>query len=89
MDKETEFLTDYFQKAQEVYNFIKTREKLNTKLQVKANKCRIYYYIDELTTDDKEKFSLFTKELEKKIRMFKQAYSMEVVWKGLYYEWVR
>lgn len=40
LDKETEFLTDYFQRSQIIYALIKNREKLKCKLQSKANKSK-------------------------------------------------
>ena len=70
---------------------IKNREKLKCKLQSKANKSKKWNWfiiIGELTPEDKEKFKISTKEVEKNIRTFKQTNLMNIVWKGLYYEWV-
>jgi hypothetical protein len=44
--------------------------------------------LDELTTDDKQKFYLFTKEVESKIKLFKRNFNIDVIWKGLHYDWV-
>ena len=83
-------MTDYFQKTQEIFNFIKNREKLKLRLQSKANKS-IYLLIklDELTLEDKEKLRALTREVDRKIKNCKQQHGENIVWKGLYYEWVK
>ncbi len=48
----------------------------------------MFIFLDELTPEDKERFKIATKEVEKNIRTFKQTNLMNIVWKGLYYEWV-
>ena len=40
LDRETEYLTDYFQKSQDTFQMINNREKLKSKLQSKANKSK-------------------------------------------------
>lgn len=83
-------MTDYFQKTQEIFSFIKNREKLKLRLQSKANKSKynFNFFLDELTSDDKEKLRVLTREIERKIKNCKQLHSANIIWKGLYYEWV-
>ena len=61
MDKETEYLTEYYQITEEIFKMIKQRESIKSKLQTKLNR-------NELLPDDKNGFDDITKEVADKIK---------------------
>jgi len=74
--------------TQNIFNIIKSREKLKSKLQQKSNKSILLIKLDELSEEDKLKLNGLTKELLSKIQQFKEKYKINIVWKGICYEWV-
>ena len=81
LDKETEYLTEYYQITEEIFKMIKQRESIKSKLQTKLNR-------NELLPDDKNGFDDITKEVADKIKAFKNKYkNLDIIWKGLRYEW--
>lgn len=81
LDKETEYLTEYFQITEEIFKLIKQRETLKCKLQTKLNR-------NELLPEDKNGLDDMTREVAVKIKTFKSKYkNLDIIWKGLRYEW--
>ena len=81
LDRETEYLTNYFQITQIIFSQIKKRENLKSKLQVKANK-------NELLSCDREELDYLTNNLDNNIKSFKQKFKgLDIIWKGIRYEW--
>ena len=81
LDKETEYLTEYYQITEEIFKMIKQRESIKSKLQTKLNR-------NELLPDDKNGFDDISKEVADKIKAFKNKYkNLDIIWKGLRYEW--
>ena len=80
LDRETEYLTNYFQITEIIFSQIKKREKLKSKLQIKANK-------NELLSCDREELDHLTKNIESMINSFKQKYKgLDIIWKGIKYQ---
>ena len=81
LDKETEYLTEYYQITEEIFKLIKQRETLKCKLQKKLNR-------NELLPEDKNGLDDITREVAVKIKTFKNKYkNLDIIWKGLRYEW--
>jgi hypothetical protein len=82
LDRETEYLTNYFQLSEKIFEKIKKRENIKAKLQAKTNR-------NEMILDiERDKLDEITKILENEIKMFKNNYEgMNIIWKGIYYEW--
>ena len=81
IDRETEYLTNYFQITENIFDEIKKRENFKLKLQVKLNR-------NELLPGDKEEFEEMTKNLEKNILKFKKKFDgIDIIWQGMKYEW--
>jgi hypothetical protein len=82
LDRETEYLTNYFQLSEKIFEKIKKRENIKAKLQAKTNRNEIILDIE------RDKLDEITKILENEIKMFKNNYEgMNIIWKGIYYEW--
>ena len=82
LDRETEYLTNYFQISEKIFENIKKRENIKAKLQAKNNRNEMILQID------RDKLDEVTQILEEDIKMFKEKYEgMNIVWKGIYYEW--
>ena len=82
LDRETEYLTNYFQISEKIFENIKKRENIKAKLQAKSNRNETIMQID------RDKLDEVTQILEEDIKMFKNTYDgMNIVWKGIYYEW--
>ena len=82
LDRETEYLTNYFQITEKIFEEIKKRENIKAKLQAKSNRNEV------ILEEDKIKLDEITQNLEENIKMFKNNYEgMNIVWKGIYYEW--
>jgi hypothetical protein len=81
IDRETEYLTNYFQITENIFDEIKKRENFKLKLQVKLNR-------NELLNNDKEEFEEISKNLENNILKFKKKYDgIDIIWKGMKYDW--
>ena len=81
LDRETEYLTNYFQITENIYNQIKKRESLKSKLQTKLNR-------NELNDSDKEELNESSNNLIINIRNFKDQFKgLDIIWKGMRYEW--
>ena len=82
LDRETEYLTNYFQISENIFENIKKRENIKAKLQAKSNRN------ETILQTDRDKLDEITQILEQDIKMFKEKYEgMNIVWKGIYYEW--
>ena len=82
LDRETEYLTNYFQISEKIFEEIKKRENNKAKLQAKNNRNEMILELDRNKLDE------ITHVLEEDIAMFKNKYEgMNIVWKGIYYEW--
>ena len=82
LDRETEYLTNYFQISEKIFENIKKRENIKAKLQAKNNRNEAIMQVD------RDKLDEVTQILEEDIKMFKDKYDgMNIVWKGIYYEW--
>ena len=78
----TEYLTNYFQISEKIFEGIKKRENIKAKLQAKNNRNEAIMQVD------RDKLDEVTQILEEDIKMFKDKYDgMNIVWKGIYYEW--
>ena len=81
LDRETEYLTEYFQVSEDIFKAIKQRELLKSKLQIKVNR-------GGALDDNKNELNDITNKVEKMIKAFKAKYAnLDVIWKGLRYEW--
>ena len=81
LDRETEYLTEYFQVSEDIFKTIKQRELLKSKLQIKVNR-------GGDLEDNKDGLNDITMKIEKMIKAFKAKYTnLDVIWKGLRYEW--
>ena len=82
LDRETEYLTNYFQISEQIFDMIKKRENIKAKLQAKNNRNEI------ILEKDRESLDEITQKLEEDIKLFKNNYKgMNIIWKGIYYEW--
>ena len=82
LDRETEYLTNYFQITEQIFAKIKTRENIKAKLQVKTNRNEI------ILDDDRDELERITNILEENIKSFKNTYNgTNIIWRGIYYEW--
>ena len=82
LDRETEYLTNYFQISELIFEKIKKRENIKLRLQIKSNRN------ENISDMDREELDLITKNLEDNIKMFKNKYEgNNIIWKGIYYEW--
>jgi hypothetical protein len=82
LDRETEYLTNYYQISEKIFENIKKRENIKAKLQAKNNRN------ESIMQVDRDKLDEVTQILEEDIKMFKDKYDgMNIVWKGIYYEW--
>lgn len=82
LDKETEYLTEYFQITESIFKKIKQRETMKSKLQLKINRGG---YIGN---NNKGGLDEITKEVETMVKEFKGRYlNLDVIWRGLRYEW--
>ena len=82
LDRETEYLTNYFQISEKIFGQIKKRENLKSKLQIKSNRNEI------ILQEDREELERITQILEDNIKIFKNTYKgANIIWKGIYYEW--
>ena len=82
LDRETEYLTNYFQISEKIFELIKKRENIKAKLQAKSNRNEM------ILEKDRENLDGITQQLEEDIKMYKNKYKgMNIVWKGIYYEW--
>jgi hypothetical protein len=82
LDRETEYLTNYFQMSEQIFAKIKKRENIKAKLQIKTNRNEI------ILEDDRDELEKLTQILEENIKMFKNTYKgTNIIWKGIYYEW--
>ena len=82
LDRETEYLTNYFQISEKIFEKIKRRENIKAKLQAKSNRKEI------ILDEDRNKLDEITQILEEDIKTFKNNFEgMNIVWKGIYYEW--
>ena len=82
LDRETEYLTNYYQISENIFKDIKKRENIKAKLQAKTNRNEIILEIDRNKLDE------VTQSLEENIKIFKKQYEgMNIIWKGIYYEW--
>jgi hypothetical protein len=89
LDRETEALTDYYHKAGAVVQAVREREKLKIRLQAKSGKSIFVVNLDMLTSQDRESFDKNTNSLLGKIQQFKDKHKLNVLWKGVYYDWVK
>lgn len=81
LDRETEYLTEYFQVSEDIFKIIKQRELLKSKLQIKVNR-------GSDLEDNKDSLNDITMKVEKMIKAFKTKYTnLDIIWKGLRYEW--
>ena len=82
LDRETEYLTNYYQISKKIFENIKKRENMKAKLQLKNNRNEMILQVD------RDKLDEVTQNLEEDIKAFKDKYEgMNIVWKGIYYEW--
>ena len=82
LDRETEYLTNYYQISEKIFENIKKRENMKAKLQLKNNRNEMILQVD------RDKLDEVTQILEEDIKLFKEKYEgMNIVWKGIYYEW--
>ena len=82
LDRETEYLTNYYQISEKIFENIKKRENIKAKLQLKNNRNEMILQVD------RDKLDEVTQILEEDIKAFKDKYEgMNIVWKGIYYEW--
>ena len=82
LDKETEYLTNYFQITENIFKQIKERENIKMKLQMKTNRGEI------ILPSDNEKLESVSEKLDEDIKMLKNKYEdIDIIWKGIYYEW--
>ena len=81
LDRETEYLTEYFQVSEDIFKIIKQRELLKSKLQIKVNR-------GSDLEDNKDGLNDITMKVERMIKSFKAKYTnLDIIWKGLRYEW--
>lgn len=81
LDKETEYLTNYFQISENIFKNIRTRENIKLKLQTKINR-------KENIPEDKNGLDNITQIIEEQIEKFKNKYKgLDIIWKGIRYEW--
>ena len=81
LDRETEYLTEYFQVSEDIFKIIKQRELLKSKLQIKVNR-------GSDLEDNKDGLNDITMKVERMIKTFKAKYTnLDIIWKGLRYEW--
>ena len=82
LDRETEYLTNYFQMTENIFVQIKKRENIKSKLQIKSNRNEYIF------PGDREELERLTQNLEENIKIFKNEYKvMNIIWKGIFYEW--
>ena len=82
LDRETEYLTNYFQISEQIFQKIKKRENIKSKLQIKTNRNEF------ILPGDREELERITQDLEENIKIFKNKYKgMNIIWKGIFYEW--
>ena len=82
LDRETEYLTNYFQITEKIFEKIKKRENIKSKLQIKSNRNEI------ILPEQRDELEKITQILEEDIKEFKNQYKgMNIIWKGILYEW--
>ena len=82
LDRETEYLTNYFQISEQIFDKIQKREKIKLQLQIKTNRNEI------ILPENREVLGRATQELEENIKIFKDKYKgLNIIWKGIFYEW--
>ena len=82
LDRETEYLTNYYQITEKIFEKIKKRENIKSKLQIKTNRNEF------ILPEDREELERITQNLEDNIKKFKNEYKgMNIIWKGIFYEW--
>ena len=82
LDRETEYLTNYYNISEDIFKKIKKRENIKTKLQIKSNRNEI------ILPGEREQFDRITQILEDDLRSFEEKYEgINIVWKGIYYKW--
>ena len=82
LDRETEYLTNYFQMTENIFLQIKKRENIKSKLQIKSNRN------EYILPGEREELERLTQNLEENIKIFKNEYKgMNIIWKGIFYEW--
>ena len=82
LDRETEYLTNYYKISEDIFEKIKKRENIKTKLQIKSNRNEI------ILPGEREQFDRITQILEDDLRNFEEKYEgINIVWKGIYYKW--
>jgi hypothetical protein len=47
-----------------------------------------YNILGELLPKDEVKFAFITEEILEKIKKFKEKFNLNIIWRGLVYEWV-
>ena len=81
LDRETEYLINYYKISEKIFSIIQKRENIKLKLQIQSNK-------NELNINDQKKFNEITIKLEELIKEFKEKYkNVDIIWKGLRYQW--
>ena len=81
LDRETEYLINYYKISEKIFSDIQKRENLKLKLQIQANR-------NDIKVNDHKKFNEITISLENSISEFKKKFTnVDIIWKGLRYQW--
>ena len=81
LDRETEYLINYYKISEKIFSIIQKRENIKLKLQIQSNR-------NELNINDQNIFNEITIKLEELIKEFKEKYkNVDIIWKGLRYQW--
>ena len=81
LDRETEYLINYYTISEKIFSIIEKRENIKLKLQIQSNR-------NELNINDQNKFNEISNKLENFIEDFKDKYkNVDIIWKGLRYQW--
>ena len=81
LDRETEYLINYYKISEKIFSDIQKRENLKLKLQIQANR-------NDIKVNDHKKFNEITILLENSISEFKKKFTnVDIIWKGLRYQW--
>ena len=81
LDRETEYLINYYTISEKIFLLIDKRENIKLKLQIQSNR-------NELNINDQNKFNEISNKLENFIEDFKDKYkNVDIIWKGLRYQW--
>ena len=79
LDRETEYLINYYKISEKIFSDIQKRENLKLKLQIQANR-------NDIKVNDHKKFNEITILLENSISEFKKKFTnVDIIWKGLRY----